>query len=200
MSNRKFTPMDFEGENVEDSKVYCPQCLAFRPISPVALKECHRICSKCFAVGTPLDIATGMCHKDFCVICKKSETHSTGDGVELCQLIRCNPQSKLEKLLVAYELISREMVYRIENNGAPQLFTLQSALKDVHDQLQEIAPTEQNLIQIRRRLYRFQLHEDRAAKEFGCFSHGSLRRSCSPRNYVTYIHQGCAKFQGKHQI
>ena len=129
-----------------------------------------------------------MCHKDFCVICEKSETHSTGDGVELCQLIRCNPQSKLKKLLVAYELISREMVYRIENHGAPQVFTLQFVLKDVHDQLQEIALTEQNLIQIRRRLYRFQLHEDRA------------RRSCSPCSYDTFIHQGYARFQGKHQL
>ena len=26
VSNRKFTPMGFEGESVEESKVYCPQC------------------------------------------------------------------------------------------------------------------------------------------------------------------------------
>ena len=83
------------------------------------LKECHRICSKCFAVGTPLDIATGMCYKDFCVICEKSETHLTGDGVKLCELIRSNLHSELQKLLVAYKLIGREMVYRIENHGAP---------------------------------------------------------------------------------
>ena len=96
-----------------------------------------------------------MCHNDFCVICAKSETHLTGDGVGLCELIRSNLHSELQKLLVAYKLISREMVYRIENHEAAKLFTLQLALKDVHDKLQEIAPTERNLILIRRRLYRF---------------------------------------------
>ena len=108
--------------------------------------------------------------------------------MELCELIRSNLHSELQKLLVAYKLISRVMVYRIENHEAPKLFTLQLAVKDVHDQLPEIALTEQNLIQIRRRLYRFQLHEDRA------------RRSCSPCSYDTYIHQGYARFQGKHQL
>ena len=34
-------PEVFVGESVEDLKVYCLQCLAFRPISLVALKECH---------------------------------------------------------------------------------------------------------------------------------------------------------------
>ena len=164
------------------------------------MKECHRICSKCFAVGTPLNIATGMSHKDFCVICEKSETHLTGDRLKFCELISSNLHSELQKLLVAYKLISREIVHRIENHGTPQLFALQSALKDVHDQLQEIAPTEQSLIPIRRRLYRFQLHEDRAAKQFGWFSYGSPRGSYSSRNYDIYIHQGYAKFQGKHQL
>ena len=92
------------------------------------------------------------------------------------------------------------MVYRIENHEAPNLFTLQLALKDVHDKLQEMAPIEQNLIPIRRRLYRFQLHEDRAAQQLGCFSYGSSRRLCSLRDYDLYIHQGYAKFQGKHQL
>ena len=102
----------------------------------------------------------------------------------------------MEKLFVAYELIISEMVYRIENHGAPKLFTLQLALKDVHDKLQEMAPTEHNLIPIRRRLYRFQLHENREAKQFRCFSYGSPRRSCSSRNYDIYIYQGYAKLQG----
>ena len=169
VSNRKFTSMGFTEESVEDSKVHCSQCLAFLPISLVSLKECHRICSKCFAVGTPLNIATGMSHKDFCVICEKSETHLTGDRLKFCELISSNLHSELQKLLVAYKLISREMVCRIQNHGAPQLFTLLSALKDVHDQLQKIAPTKQNLIPIRRRLYRLQLHEDRIAKQFRMF-------------------------------
>ena len=34
-------PEVLEEESVEDSKVYCPHCLAFHPISLVALKECH---------------------------------------------------------------------------------------------------------------------------------------------------------------
>ena len=110
---KQFTPMGFVGESVEDSKMYCLQCLAFRSISLVALMECHQICSKCFSVGTPLDIATGMCHKNFFVICEKSETHLTGDGVEFCELIKSNLHNELQKLLVAYKLISREMVYKI---------------------------------------------------------------------------------------
>jgi hypothetical protein len=79
----------------------------------------------------------------------------TGDRVEFCELIRRNLYSELQKLLLAYKLISREIVYRIENHGAPQLLTLQLALKVVHDQLQENAPADQNLIPIRRRLYWF---------------------------------------------
>ena len=104
--------------------------------------------------------------------------------MEFCELIRSNLHSELQKLLVAYKLISREMVYRIENHEAPKLFTLQLALKDVHDKLQEMAPIEQNLIPIRRRLYRFQLHEERA------------RRSCSPCSYYTLFTKGMQSFKG----
>jgi hypothetical protein len=48
VSNRKFTPMGFKGDSVEDSKVYCLQCLAFRPISLVALFCSRRTLGHCY--------------------------------------------------------------------------------------------------------------------------------------------------------
>ena len=55
-----------------------------------------------------MDIATGLCKSEECVICHCMDTHLTGDGVETCALSREMMQYHRETLHTAIRLFCRE--------------------------------------------------------------------------------------------
>jgi hypothetical protein len=109
-SDRKFTPSGIS-VNVcpEDSKTYCSVCLTFWSTCLFVQQKCHQQCQVCKAVGTPVDIATGMCHYGECVVCHCKDTHLTGDVVEMCKLSRGMMQYHRETLHTAIRLLHREL-------------------------------------------------------------------------------------------
>jgi hypothetical protein len=196
-SDRKFTPAGIsENECFEDSKTYCPVCLTFRPTCLFVQQKCHQQCQVCKAVGTPVDIATGLCHSRECVICHCKDTHLSGDGVEKCELSRGMLQYHRETLHTAIRLLRRELDYRMEHYCYPQLDVVLSAYKDLLRMRYDIRELEVMLVPIRKRVYRFQLEEDEAAKIWGSTAHGPPRRPEDPRDYGEMLEDGYLTIPG----
>jgi len=196
-TDRKFTPAGIsENECPEDSKTYCPVCLTFRPTCLFLQQKCHQQCQVCKAVGTPVNIATGLCHSGECVICHCKDTHLTGDGVEMCELSRGMMQYHRETLHTAIRLLRRELDYRMEQYVYPQLDVLLSAYKDLLCMRYDIRELEVMLVPIRKRVYRFQLEEDEAAKTWSSTAHGPPRRPEAPRDYGDMLKNGYITIPG----
>jgi hypothetical protein len=88
-----------------------------------------------------------------------------------------------ETLHTAIRLLRRELDYRMGQYVYPQLDMVLSAYKDLLRMHYDIRELEVMLVPIRKRVYRFQLKEDEAAKTWGSTAHRPPRRSEPSRDY-----------------
>ena len=82
----------------------------------------------------------------------------------MCKLSKGKIQYHRETLHTAIRLLHRELDYRMEYYIYPQLDVVLSAYKDLLRMRYDIRELEVMLAPIRKRVYRFQLEEDEAAK------------------------------------